>query len=90
MAEQFFIKFVTEHASQGLIDLLTINLDGELAAFALCLLDNGEHWVLVNRASTLILKVVPTVLYRRVILRKCSNEITEAKSTHNLMSLLKC
>lgn len=50
-AENFFLMFVAEHANQGMIDLLTIHLNGQLAAFALCLLDIGEHWVLVNRAS---------------------------------------
>ncbi|MFO1372643.1 MAG: GNAT family N-acetyltransferase [Candidatus Competibacteraceae bacterium] len=49
--ERFFLAFVAEHARQGLIDLLTIHLERELAAFALCLLDNGEYLVLVNRVS---------------------------------------
>ncbi len=50
-SERFFVKFVTEHANLGLIDLLTIHFGDELAAFALCLLENGLYKVLVNRAS---------------------------------------
>jgi CelD/BcsL family acetyltransferase involved in cellulose biosynthesis len=58
-AERFFLMFVTEHAKQNLIDLLTIHLDGQLAAFAVCLLDNDEHWVLVNKASPAWLRFSP-------------------------------
>lgn len=58
-AERFFLMFVTGHAKQNLIDLLTIHLDGQLAAFAVCLLDNDEHWVLVNKASPAWLRFSP-------------------------------
>ena len=50
-SETFFVAFVEEHARQGLMNLLTIHLEGQLAAFALCLLDNGRYWVLVNKTS---------------------------------------
>jgi CelD/BcsL family acetyltransferase involved in cellulose biosynthesis len=75
MAEQFFIKFVTEHASQGLIDLLTIHFDGELAAFAFCLLDNGEHWVLVNRASPSWLRYSPGTIANAEVVRHAFEDI---------------
>jgi Acetyltransferase (GNAT) domain len=50
-SENFFEQFVTEHANLGLIDLLTIHFGKELAAFGVCLLENGLCKVLVNRAS---------------------------------------
>ncbi len=50
-SESYFEAFVAEHTRQGLMNLLTIHLEGQLAAFALCLLDNGKYWVLVNRTS---------------------------------------
>jgi hypothetical protein len=68
-ARKFFTAFVTEHARQGLIDILTIHLNGELAAFAVCLLDNGEHWVLVNRVSPLWLRYSPGVIANAEIIR---------------------
>lgn len=75
MAESFFIKFVTEHASQGLVDLLTIHLDGELAAFALCLMDNNEHWVLVNRVSPSWLRYSPGTIANAEVVRHAFEDI---------------
>jgi Acetyltransferase (GNAT) domain len=50
-SESFFVQFITEHANLGLIDLLTIHFGDELAAFALCLMENGLYKPLVNKAS---------------------------------------
>ncbi|HEY8037031.1 MAG TPA: GNAT family N-acetyltransferase [Methylobacter sp.] len=73
-AEIFFVAFVTEHARQGLIDVLTIHLDGELAAFAVCLLDNEKHWVLVNRASPSWLRYSPGTIANTEIVRHAFND----------------
>jgi hypothetical protein len=74
-AESFLMAFVTEHALQGLIDLLTIHFDGELAAFALCLLDNEEEWVLVNRASPTWLRYSPGTIANAEVVRHAFEDI---------------
>jgi hypothetical protein len=68
-AEKFFTAFVTEHARQGLIDILIVHLNEELAAFAVCLLDNGESWVLVNRVSPLWLRYSPGTIANAEVIR---------------------
>jgi Acetyltransferase (GNAT) domain len=68
-AESFFVKFVTEHANLGMIDLMTIHLTGKLAAFALCLFDNGVYWVLVNRVSPDWLTYSPGTIVNAEVVR---------------------
>jgi hypothetical protein len=75
LAESYLMSFVTEHALQGLIDLLTIHFDGELAAFALCLLDNEEEWVLVNRASPTWLRYSPGTIANAEVVRHAFEDI---------------
>ena len=48
---RYWITFMEDNTNQGLINLFTIYLNGELAAFALCLRDNGFIRVLTNRVS---------------------------------------
>lgn len=74
MAERFLVAFVAEHAQQGLIDLLTIHLDGELAAFVFCLLDNGEYWVLTNRVSPAWLRYSPGTIANAEVVRHAFND----------------
>ncbi|MDD5577770.1 MAG: GNAT family N-acetyltransferase [Methylobacter sp.] len=69
IAKSFFETFVAEYARQGLINLLILQLDGDLAAFALCLLDNGEYWVLVNRASPAWLRYSPGTIANAEVIR---------------------
>ncbi len=68
-SERFFMAFVAEHAGQGLIDLLTIHLNGQLAAFALCLLDNAEYSVLANRAAPDWLRYSPGTIANAEVVR---------------------
>jgi CelD/BcsL family acetyltransferase involved in cellulose biosynthesis len=50
-AAGFFEDLVRRHAAAGLVRLLTVRLDGALAAFALCLLDGDTLWVYANMTS---------------------------------------
>lgn len=67
--KNFFAAFVTENASSGLIDLLTLHLNGELAAFALCVLDNAKYWVLANYASPDWLRYSPGTIVNAEVVR---------------------
>jgi hypothetical protein len=73
-AKIFFVVFVIEHARRGLIDVLTIHLNGELSAFAVCLLDKGKYWVLVNRASPAWLHYSPGTIANAEIVRHAFND----------------
>jgi CelD/BcsL family acetyltransferase involved in cellulose biosynthesis len=50
-ARSFFDAVVREHAAAGDVRLLTVRLDADLAAFALCLLDRDTLWVYANMVS---------------------------------------
>jgi hypothetical protein len=65
----FVTAFVLEHANQGLVDLLTLYLNRELAAFALCVLDNKEYWVLVNKVSPEWLRYSPGTIANAEVVR---------------------
>jgi hypothetical protein len=67
--ESYWVAFITEYVHQGLINLLTIHLEDELAAFALCLADNGECWVLTNRASPEWLRYSPGTIANAEVVR---------------------
>jgi hypothetical protein len=58
-----------------LIDLLPIHFEGELAAFALCLLDNEEEWGLVNRASPAWLRYSPGTIANAEVVRHAFEDI---------------
>jgi hypothetical protein len=65
----FLTAFVLEHANQGLVELLTLYLNRELAAFALCVLDNKEYWVLVSKASPDWLRYSPGTIANAEVVR---------------------
>ncbi len=65
----FIVAFVTEHSKQGLIDLFTIRLDGKIAAYAVCLLDNGIYSVLLNRVSPEWLRYSPGTIANAEVVR---------------------
>lgn len=69
VTNRYYVAFMTEHARRGLIDLLSIYLNGELAAFALCLLDNGQYSILTNRASPKWLRYSPGTIANAEIVR---------------------
>jgi CelD/BcsL family acetyltransferase involved in cellulose biosynthesis len=50
-AARLFEAVVRLHASAGRVRLLSVRVDGSLAAFALCLLDGDMLWVYANLAS---------------------------------------
>jgi CelD/BcsL family acetyltransferase involved in cellulose biosynthesis len=50
-ARGYFDAVVRAHAAAGLVRLLTVRLDGDLAAFALCLVDRDTLWVYANMVS---------------------------------------
>ena len=68
-AKRFFEVFIAEHARLDLIELLAFCLEGELAAFAVCLVDNRELMVLVNRASPKWLHYSPGTIVNAEVVR---------------------
>jgi CelD/BcsL family acetyltransferase involved in cellulose biosynthesis len=50
-ARDFFDAVVRGHAAAGDVRLQTVRLNGDLAAFALCLLDRDTLWVYANMVS---------------------------------------
>jgi CelD/BcsL family acetyltransferase involved in cellulose biosynthesis len=42
-AGPFFRQVILDHADRGEVELTTLRLDGELAAYALCFVDGGAH-----------------------------------------------
>ncbi|MBK8815539.1 MAG: GNAT family N-acetyltransferase [Methylococcaceae bacterium] len=67
--ESYYIAFMKEYIQQNLIDLLCIYLNGELAAFALCLLMNNEYLVLTNRTSPKWLRYSPGTIANAEVVR---------------------
>jgi CelD/BcsL family acetyltransferase involved in cellulose biosynthesis len=68
-AKRFFEVFIAEHARLDLIELLVLYLENELAAFAVCLVDNTELMVLVNRASPEWLHYSPGTIVNAEVVR---------------------
>jgi len=65
----YHMAIMNEYAKQGLLELLTIRLNEELAAFAVCLLDNGWYLVLTNRASPRWLRYSPGTIANAEVVR---------------------
>ena len=67
--ERYYVAFMREYIQQNLIDLLCVYLNGEIAAFALCLLMNNEYLVLTNRTSPEWLRYSPGTIANAEVVR---------------------
>lgn len=69
LAKSYYIDFLTAVVRYGRAELFTLELDDDLAAFAMCSRDAGECWVLANLASPRWLRYSPgTIANTEVVL----------------------
>jgi hypothetical protein len=73
--ESYWMAFMTENIRQGLVDLLIICLEGEIAAFAICLTDKKMYRVLTNRASPSWLAYSPGTIANAEVVRHAFEDI---------------
>jgi hypothetical protein len=73
--ESYWMTFMVGNIRQGLIDLLIICLEGELAAFAICLSDKRMYRVLTNRVSPSWLAYSPGTIANAEVVRHAFEDI---------------
>jgi hypothetical protein len=72
--ESYWMTFMVENVRQGLIDLLIICLEGEIAAFAICLRDKSMYRVLTNRVCPIWLAYSPGTIANAEVVRHAFEE----------------